>query len=152
VRETRLTPDRLVLPLFVTEGHKRSEPIGALPGHARLSIDLVLERCREALAVGVNAFALFPVVDPALKTPRADEAFNPDNLLCRTVRAIKTGVPEAYVVTDIALDPYSSHGHDGLVSDQGVVLNDETVDLLAAMAGIRGTGTSYFKSDAVGYR
>jgi porphobilinogen synthase len=134
VRETYLTPSRLVLPLFVTEGRQQSEPIGALPGHARLSIDLVLECCREALALGVNAFALFPFVPPVLKTPRADEALNPDNLLCRTVRAIKAALPQACVITDIALDPYSSHGHDGLVSDQGVVLNDETVDVLAAMA------------------
>jgi porphobilinogen synthase len=134
VRETRLTPDRLVLPLFVMEGQKQSVPIGAMPGQARLSIDLVLERCRAALALGVHAFALFPVINPALKTPGAEEALNPNNLLCRAVRAIKQAVPEAYVVTDIALDPYSSHGHDGLVSDRGVVLNDETVRLLAAMA------------------
>jgi porphobilinogen synthase len=134
VRETRLTPDRLVLPLFVTEGQARSEPIAALPGHARLSIDRVLACCREALALGVQAFALFPVVEPNRKTPRAEEAVNPDNLLCRTVRAIKGAMPQACVITDIALDPYSSHGHDGLVSDQGVVLNDETVDVLAAMA------------------
>jgi porphobilinogen synthase len=134
VRETRLTPDRLVLPLFVTEGRKQSVPIEALPGHARLSIDLLVEHCREALALGVNAFALFPVIDSSLKTRRAEEALNPENLLCRTVRAIKAALPEAYVVTDIALDPYSSDGHDGLVSDRGVVLNDETVDALAAMA------------------
>jgi porphobilinogen synthase len=134
VRETRLTPDRLVLPLFVTEGQKQLVPIEALPGHARLSIDLLVEKCREALELGVNGFALFPMVKPALKTRRADEALNPDNLLCRAVRAIKTALPEAYVVTDIALDPYSSDGHDGLVSDQGVVLNDETVEVLAAMA------------------
>jgi porphobilinogen synthase len=134
VRETRLTPDRLVLPLFIIDGQQRSEPIGAMPGHARLSIDRATEKCREALGLGVGAFALFPAIDPALKTADAAEALNPDNLLCRAVRALKEAVPPAYLVTDIALDPYSSLGHDGLVSDEGRVLNDETVDLLAQMA------------------
>jgi porphobilinogen synthase len=105
-----------------------------MPGHARLSPDLIIERCREAMSLGVGAFALFPAVDPALKTPDAGEAVNPDNLLCRTVRAVKESVPTACVVTDIALDPYSSMGHDGLVSDDGVILNDKTVDVLAEMA------------------
>jgi porphobilinogen synthase len=134
VRETRLTPERLVLPLFIIDGQKRSEPIGAMPGHARISIDLAIDKCREAIALGVSAFALFPAIDRSLKTADAAEALNPENLLCRAVRALKEFVPEACVVTDIALDPYSSLGHDGLVSDQGVVLNDETVDILAAMA------------------
>ena len=134
VRETRLTPDRLVLPLFVIDGRQRSEPIGAMPGHARMSIDLIVAKCREAMSLGVGAFALFPAIDPSLKTPDAGEALNPDNLLCRTVWALKESVPDACVVTDIALDPYSSMGHDGLVSDDGVILNDETVDLLAEMA------------------
>ncbi len=133
VRETRLTPGQLVLPLFIIDGKNRSEPIGAMPGHARLSIDLAIAKCREAISLGVGAFALFPAVDPSLKTPRAGEAVNPDNLLCRTVRAMKEAVPSAYLVTDIALDPYSSMGHDGLVRG-GVVLNDETVDVLAEMA------------------
>jgi len=133
VRETRLTPDRLVLPLFVIDGQNVSQPIGAMPGHARLSIDLVVAKCQEALANGVGAFALFPAVDPALKTPHAAEATNPDNLLCRAVRTVKQVVPEAYIVTDIALDPYSSMGHDGLVAN-GVVVNDATVDVLAQMA------------------
>lgn len=134
VRQTRLTPDRLVLPLFVIDGENRSEPIDAMPGHARLSIDLIIAQCREAISLGVGAFALFPAIDPSLKTADAHEGLNPDNLLCRTVRAVKESVPEAYLVTDIALDPYSSMGHDGLVSDAGVILNDETVDMLAGMA------------------
>jgi porphobilinogen synthase len=133
VRETRLTPDRLVLPLFVIEGENVSQPIGAMPGQARMSLDLVLAKCREALECGVGAFALFPVVDPTLKTPDADEAVNPDNLLCRAVRAIKAAIPGACVVTDIALDPYSSLGHDGLVRN-GSILNDETVEILSQMA------------------
>ncbi len=133
VRETRLTPDRLVLPLFVIDGENVSQPIGAMPGHARLSIDLVIANCREALESGVGAFALFPAVDQAFKTSDAAEAVNPDNLLCQSIRAIKRALPEAYVITDIALDPYSSMGHDGLVAN-GVVVNDETVDVLAQMA------------------
>jgi porphobilinogen synthase len=134
VRETRLTPDRLVLPLFAVDGSNRSEPIQAIPGHARLSADLLVKRCREALELGVGAFALFPAIDRSLKTPGAAEALNPGNLLCRAVATIREAVPDAYLITDVALDPYSSLGHDGLVSQDGVVLNDETVDLLARMA------------------
>ena len=134
VRETRLIPDRLVLPLFVIDGRNRSEPIGAMPGHARMSIDLITARCREAIALGVKSFALFPAIDPSLKTPQGREGLNPENLLCRTVRALKEAVPQAYLATDIALDPYSSMGHDGLVSEAGVILNDQTVDVLAKMA------------------
>jgi porphobilinogen synthase len=134
IRETRLTPDRLVLPLFVSEGENVADPIVSMPGHARLSIDRSIARCEEALALGVGAFALFPAVMPSRKTRDAREALNPDNLLCRAVRALKAAVPSACLITDIALDPYSSLGHDGLVSDGGVVLNDETVDVLAGMA------------------
>ena len=134
VRETRLTPDRLVLPLFLVDGESVSEPIASMPGHARLSIDRLVARCHEALELGVGAFALFPAVDPSLKTPDAREALNADNLICRAVRGIKQAMPDAYIVTDIALDPYSSLGHDGLVSEDGVVLNDETVAVLAGMA------------------
>ncbi len=133
VRETRLTPDRLVLPLFVIDGQSVSQPIVSMPGHARLSPDRIVAICREALDLGVRAFALFPAVDPALKTANAEEAVNPDNLLCRAVQTLKQAVPEAYVITDVALDPYSSMGHDGLVAD-GVVVNDATVDVLARMA------------------
>ncbi len=138
VRETRLTPDRLVLPLFVIDGSNVSEPIGAMPGHARLSIDLIAAKCREAIDLGVGAFALFPAIDPSKKTTGAVEALNPDNLLCRTLEALREAVPGAYLITDIALDPYSSMGHDGLVSDDGVILNDETVDVLADMSVLHG--------------
>ena len=133
-RETRLTPDRLVIPLFLIDGKDKVEPIGAMPGQYRLSIDKAIEKCRQAISLGVGAFDLFPAIDPSLKTRNAKEAVNPDNLLCRAIREIKQAVPEAYVITDIALDPYSSLGHDGLISDSGVVLNDETVDVLADMA------------------
>ncbi|KPJ93692.1 MAG: delta-aminolevulinic acid dehydratase [Gemmatimonas sp. SG8_17] len=134
VRETSLKPSHLVLPLFTTAGQNVSQPIGAMPGHARLSVDLLAERCEEGISLGVGAFALFPAIDPSRKTPDAQEAVNPDNLLCQAVRALKQAVPEAYIVTDIALDPYSSHGHDGLVSPDGVILNDESVEMLARMA------------------
>ncbi len=134
VRETRLTPDRLVLPQFIIEGDNRSEAIDAMPGRMRLSIDRTIAECQEAAALGVRAFALFTAVDPALKTNDGREALNPENLLCRAVRAMKEACPQSCVITDIALDPYSSMGHDGIVSDQGVILNDESVALLAKMA------------------
>ena len=134
VRETRLAPAQLILPQFVIEGENRSEPIGAMPGRARQSIDRTIGECKEALSLGVGSFALFPAIDPSLKTPDACEAVNPENLLCKAVRAIKREVPQACVITDIALDPYSSMGHDGLVSEAGVILNDETVKVLSQMA------------------
>lgn len=134
VRETRLTPDRLVLPQFLIDGENRSEPIDAMPGRCRLSIDRTIAECHEAMEQGVKAFALFPDIDAALKTADAQEALNPDNLLCRAVRTMKEACPEACLITDVALDPYSSVGHDGLVSDRGVVLNDESVEILAKMA------------------
>lgn len=134
VRETRLDVNRLVLPLFVAEGQGRSEPIASLPGHARLSIDRLVEQCSEARSLGIGAFALFPAIDRLLKTKDAREAINPKNLLCRAVRALRQALPDACVITDIALDPYSSDGHDGIVSDGGAVLNDETVEVLAKMA------------------
>ncbi len=136
VRETTLTPQKLVLPLFIIEGHERNEPIEAMPGRARLSIDLAVDECRRAVDLGVRAFALFGVIDASLKTPEADEALNPDNLLCRATRAIKEAIAESCVITDVALDPYSSLGHDGLIDERGVVMNDETVDMLAQMAVI----------------
>ncbi|MFQ5590496.1 MAG: porphobilinogen synthase [Phycisphaerae bacterium] len=132
--ETRLAPDQLVLPQFLVNGENKSEPISAMPGRARLSIDRAIEECAEAMARGVRAFALFPAVDPSKKTPEAREAVNPENLNCRAVRAIKRELPGACVITDVALDPYSSLGHDGLVSRDGVVLNDETVEVLSEMA------------------
>jgi porphobilinogen synthase len=134
VRETRLTPQQLILPLFVIDGDNVREPIGAMPGHARLSIDLAIEKIREAMKLGVGAFALFPAINPKKKTADAAEAVNPDNLLCQAVRQMREAAPEAVIVTDIALDPYSSMGHDGLISPKGEVLNDETVDVLARMA------------------
>jgi len=133
VRETSLTPDRLVLPQFIIDGRDRAEPIMAMPGRNRLTVDRTIAECRAAIGLGVRAFALFPAIDTKLKTTDAKEALNPDNLLCRGIQAIKETCPEACVITDIALDPYSSHGHDGIVRD-GVVVNDESVEVLARMA------------------
>ncbi len=134
VRETRLTPDRLVLPQFIVDGRRRCEPIDAMPGRNRLSIDLTIEECARAMELGVRSFAIFPAIDGSLKTPEATEALNPENLDCRAAAAIKEAFPESCVITDVALDPFSSLGHDGLISDSGVILNDETVEVLAKMA------------------
>lgn len=137
VRETTLTPQKLVLPLFIIEGQRQSELIDAMPGCARLSIDLAVDECKRAIDLGVRAFALFGAIDASLKTREAKEALNPDNLLCRATHAIKDAIRESCVITDVALDPYSSLGHDGLIDEHGNVLNDETVDILAQMAVIQ---------------
>ena len=137
VRETTLTPEKLVLPLFIVEGQGQRETIDAMPGCARLSIDLAVDECKRAVDLGVHAFALFGAVDASLKTPDAEEALNPDNLLCRATRTIKTAINESCVITDVALDPYSSLGHDGLIDEHGNVANDETVDMLAQMGVIQ---------------
>jgi len=134
VCETRLTPDRLVLPQFIVDGDGVTEPIEAMPGRARLSIDRTVAECREAMELGVNAFAVFPAIDASLKTEDAREAVNPDNLCCRAVHRMRESCPGSCIITDVALDPYSSLGHDGLVSKAGVVLNDETTAVLAEMA------------------
>lgn len=133
VRETSLSPSDFVLPLFVQEGEQRSTPIQSLPGQARLSIDRVLDKCAEASALGVHGIALFPVVDDTLKDARGSESQNPGGLMQRTIAAIKQTHPGLVVITDVALDPYSSDGHDGLVVD-GRIDNDLTLPILAAMA------------------
>ncbi len=136
VRETHLTPQRLVLPLFLTGGTNVSIPIDAMPGHARLSVDKAIDLAKKACELGVKSFDLFPAIDPKKKTDDAKEAVNPDNLLCEAVRGLREAVPQACLITDIALDPYSSMGHDGLISEKGEILNDETVNMLAEMAVI----------------
>ncbi len=132
VRETNLDPGRLVQPLFVQEGGVDA-PIPSMPGQARLSIPSLVERAKEARALGVAGVALFPALASALKDPRGCEATNPDGLLPRAVRALKAEVAGLLVITDVALDPYSSDGHDGVVLD-GRIDNDATLPLLAAMA------------------
>jgi len=134
VAETRLSVSDLVWPLFVHEGAKRREPVASMPGVDRLSIDLLVEAVGSAVALGIPAVAVFPVTEPAKKTPEAEEAVNPQNLICRAVRAVKQAHGEAIgVICDVALDPYTSHGQDGLVRDSYVV-NDETLDVLCRQA------------------
>jgi len=132
-RETYLQPGDFILPLFVIDGRDRVEPIAAMPGQARLSIDGIVAKAREAQALGISGIALFPGLPDALKDTLATESTNADGLLQRTVRAIKDAVPEIAVITDVAMDPYSSDGHDGVVRD-GQIVNDETLPILAAMA------------------
>ena len=133
VAETHLTATQLVLPVFVQEGERQRHPIASMPGHARLSIDLLLELIAEARSVGVQACAIFPALDDALKNSEATESTNPDGLLPRCVRAIKATFPDVLVITDVAYDPYSSDGHDGFVRD-GQIVNDDSLPTLAAMA------------------
>jgi porphobilinogen synthase len=133
VRETRLSVDDLVLPLFVQEGEDVVTPIASMPGHARLSIDRLVEKAGEAAALGIPGIALFPVLADAEKDPRGSAAAKPDGLLQRCVRAVKSAHPELLAITDVALDPYSSDGHDGVLLD-GRIDNDETLPLLAEMA------------------
>ncbi len=131
--ETVLTPADLIWPVFVTEGEEE-EPIAALPGVSRWSLSGIVDRAREARDLGIPCLALFPNTPHALRTEDGREAVNPDNLMCRAIRAIKDAVPEVGVLTDVALDPYTSHGHDGIVDAAGYVLNDETSAVLTEQA------------------
>jgi porphobilinogen synthase len=134
VAENVLTPSDLIWPLFVTEGEGVEEPIATLPGVSRWSIDRVAERAREARGLGIPCLALFPNTPGALRTEDAREALNPDNLICRAVRALKDAAPDLGVLTDVALDPYTAHGHDGIVDEAGYVLNDATSAILVDQA------------------
>jgi porphobilinogen synthase len=133
VRETALSPAHLVLPLFVQEGAGVMTPIASMPGQARLSVDLVVEKAHEAFALGVPAVEIFPLIPEREKDPRGTESTNASGLVPRAVRALKQALPELVVITDVALDPYSSDGHDGVVID-GRIDNDESLPILAAMA------------------
>ncbi len=131
--ETVLTTGDLIWTVFTCEGEGRREPVGSMPGIDRLSADVLAEEARGAYDLGIPALAVFPQTPQAAKSPDGDEALNPDNLVCQAVRAVKAAVPEMGVVCDVALDPYTSHGHDGLIRD-GYVVNDETVDVLCRQA------------------
>lgn len=134
-REVLVTPADLIWPLFVTEGRGVEDPIGSLPGVSRWSVDLVAERARDAVAAGIPCIALFPNTQPDRRSEDGAEALNPDNLMCRAIKAIKDACGEALgVLTDVALDPYTSHGQDGLIDDEGYVLNDATVDVLVGQS------------------
>jgi porphobilinogen synthase len=133
VREHALTASDLVWPVFVLDGEGRREPVVSLPGVDRMSIDQLVHAAAEALALGIRAMALFPVTDPALKDERGTLALDPDNLACRAARALKSAHPSMGLIADVALDPYTRHGHDGIVV-AGDVDNDETVPVLCEMA------------------
>jgi porphobilinogen synthase len=133
VRETTLTVDDLIWPIFIIEGEGRREPVGSMPLVERLSVDEAVRAAVRARDLGIPALALFPNTDPALRDEAGAEAFNPDNLVCRAVRAIRKAAPEIGVMTDVALDPYTSHGHDGLMRGEEI-LNDETVEALIRQA------------------
>ena len=135
VQENRVSAADLIWPVFFVEGQNRREAIGSLRGVESLSIDLLVEAAQEAARLGVPVMALFPVIDRNLRDDTGSEALNPDNLMCRAIRALKKAVPEIGLLCDVALDPYTSHGHDGLVRD-GYVINDETVEVLIGQARV----------------
>jgi porphobilinogen synthase len=135
VQETQLSTDDLIAPLFVMEGDNNKIEISSMPGQFRFSLDLLLKKVKELEQLGIKCVSLFPALDDLLKDPRAKESLNPDGLFQRTIKEVKNLCPDMLVMTDVALDPYSSDGHDGLVdSKTGEILNDETLDILAGMA------------------
>jgi len=134
MREHHLRTDDLIYPVFVMEGKQKEEAIPSMPGIKRQSMDLIIETARECFKLGIPAIALFPVIDAKLKTEDAKEAYNPDGLIPRVVALLKEQVPQLGVITDVALDPYTSHGQDGLIDASGFVLNDETVEVLIKQA------------------
>lgn len=134
MRENVLTANDLIWPVFVMEGENQREAIASMPGVERISIDLLVKEAQEAFKLGIPAMAIFPVTPQSAKTDKAEEAWNPDGLAQRAVRAIKAAVPELGVITDVALDPFTSHGQDGLMDENGYILNDETVAALTKQA------------------
>lgn len=136
VSEHRVTVNDLIWPVFIQEGNNLRTPIASMPGVERLSIDLLTLAVKEARDLGIPAIALFPATPANLKTQDGEEAFNPENLVCRTIRAIKSAVPDIGIICDVALDPYTSHGQDGLVRN-GVVVNDETVEVLCKQSVVQ---------------
>jgi len=134
VREHVLTTHDLIYPVFVLEGERRREPVASMPGVERVSLDLLLPVAEQCVALGIPVLALFPVIDPKLKTDDGREAWNPEGLIPRVVRTLKQRFPELGVMTDVALDPFTSHGQDGLLDPTGYILNDETVEVLVRQA------------------
>ncbi len=133
IAENKLSADDFIWPVFVCDGENLREPVASMPGVERISVDLIAAAGAEAKSLGIPAMAFFPNTDPALKTPDAAEALNPDNLVCRATKALKDAHPEIGIVCDVALDPYNSDGHDGIVKN-GVIVNDETVEILCRQA------------------
>lgn len=133
VRETTLTTSDLIWPIFVQEGNASRQAIASMPGVERLTIDEAVGEAQRAASLDIPAIALFPYTDPVLRSPGGEEALNPDNLVCRAIRAIKKACPQIGIITDVALDPFTSHGHDGLLQN-GIIVNDETVEVLVGQA------------------
>lgn len=136
VRETQLTTDNLIWPLFVIEGQGKRQPVGTMPGVERLSLDQVLRAAEEAARLEIPVLALFPCIEASLKDDKGTQAVNPDNLVCRTVRALKERFPQLGVLCDVALDPYTSHGHDGILKGS-TIENDETLEILAQQSVVQ---------------
>jgi porphobilinogen synthase len=134
MQETHLTASDLIFPVFILEGQGQHDPVDSMPGVQRLSIDLLIEEAKELVALGIPAIALFPVVSNAAKSLDAAEAWNPEGLTQRAVRALKASVPNLGIITDVALDPFTSHGQDGLLDAHGYVMNDVTIDVLCKQA------------------
>lgn len=132
--EHRLHPGDLIWPLFVTEGTGVEEPVASLPGVSRWSVDGIVSRAREARDAGIPCLALFPNTQPDRRSDDGKEALNPDNLMCRAIRAIKDAVPDIGILTDVALDPYTAHGQDGLIGEDGRILNDDTIEVLVGQS------------------
>ena len=137
VRETRLVPAQLIQPLFVAENALRG-PVAAMPGVTRLDLDELVRECEALYALGIRSVALFPVTPAERKTPNGDEALNPDSLMCRAIKAVKQALPQIGIVADVALDPYTSHGQDGVLDEAGRVDNDASCEILRRQAaGLR---------------
>ena len=134
MRESVLTPDDFIYPVFLLEGEGRIEKVSSMPGVERQSLDILLKTAERAVKLGIPALALFPVIDASLKSLGAEEAYNPDGLVPRVIKALTREFPNLGVITDVALDPYTSHGQDGLIDGTGYVLNDETLEVLARQA------------------
>ena len=134
MRENRLSTDDLIYPVFVIEGKRRSVPVSSMPGVMRYTIDKVLPHAEQCLELGIPALAIFPAIERGLKTADGREAFNPQGLVPRTVAALKARFPELGIITDVALDPYTTHGHDGVIDKSGYVLNDKTISVLQRQA------------------
>ncbi|MCP5024399.1 MAG: porphobilinogen synthase, partial [bacterium] len=134
MQETEITPSDFIYPVFILEGQGERVAVASMPGVERLSIDLLVQEAKQVHALGVPAIALFPVTPPEAKSEDAREAFNPDGLAQRAVRALKDAVPELGVMTDVALDTFTTHGQDGLIDASGYVINDETVEVLVKQA------------------
>ena len=134
MRESVLTPNDLIQPVFVMEGNEKTEPVPSMPGVSRMSIDLLVEKCKTFYELGIPAIVLFPVTPLEVKSEGAEEAWNDKGLIPRTIKAIKNAVPDLGVITDVALDPYTSHGQDGLIDQTGYVVNERTVEVLVNQA------------------